>query len=223
MSDKIKKKIAGLIDQTLLKPNSSNQEYLTLCRDAMKWGFRTVCVEPYFVDQCVQHLEGTSTEVCTVIDFPKGLGDIERNLDDVEMVINEGAMEIDMVMDIDSFRLKKYDKVLTGIYSIVEAAAGRVVKVIIETCHWNDDEIKIACEIIKEAKAQFVKTSTGFSNNGAKVSQVKVIRQTVGDLFGVKASGGINSFNDAIKMIEAGANRIGTSSGVKIIEGINAD
>jgi len=94
--------------------------------------------------------------------------------------------------------------------------------VIIETCHWNDDEIKIACEIIKEAKAQFVKTSTGFSNNGAKVSQVKVIRQTVGDLFGVKASGGINSFNDAIKMIEAGANRIGTSSGVKIIEGINA-
>ncbi len=222
MADKIKKKIAGLIDQTLLKPNSSNQEYLTLCRDAMKWGFRTVCVEPYFVDQCVQYLEGTSTEVCTVIDFPKGLGDIERNLDDVEMVINEGAMEIDMVMDIDSFRLKKYDKVLTGIYSIVEAAAGRVVKVIIETCHWNDDEIKIACEIIKEAKAQFVKTSTGFSNNGAKVSQVKVIRQTVGDLFGVKASGGINSFNDAIKMIEAGANRIGTSSGVKIIEGINA-
>ena len=106
MADKIKKKIAGLIDQTLLKPNSSNQEYLTLCRDAMKWGFRTVCVEPYFVDQCVQYLEGTSTEVCTVIDFPKGLGDIERNLDDVEMVIKEGAMEIDMVMDIDSFRLK---------------------------------------------------------------------------------------------------------------------
>ena len=219
MADKIKKKIAGLIDQTLLKPNSSNQEYLTLCKDAREWGFRTVCVEPYFVDQCVQYLEGTSTEVCTVIDFPKGLGDIERNLDDVEMVINEGAMEIDMVMDIDSFRLKKYDKVLTGIYSIVEAAAGnRELQLQVS----ENDEIKIACEIIKEAKAQFVKTSTGFSKNGAKVSQVKVIRQSVGDLFGVKASGGINSFNDAIKMIEAGANRIGTSSGVKIIEGINA-
>jgi len=218
---KIKKKIAGLIDQTLLNPDSSSQDHFILCKDAKKYGFRTVCVYPHFIDQCVQDLEGTSTEVCTVIDFPEGLGEIERNLDDVERVITEGAMEIDMVMDINSFRLKKYDKVLTGIYSIVEAAAGRIVKVIIESCHWNNDEIKIACEIVKEAKAQFVKTSTGFSTYGAKYSQVKIIRQAVGDLFGVKASGGVNTFNDTIKMIEAGANRIGTSSGVKIIQGIN--
>ena len=175
-----------------------------------------------FVDICIQELENTSTEVCTVIDFPEGLGDIERNLDDLDMVINQGAIEIDMVMNINAFRSKKYEQVSKGIYSIVEAAGGRIIKVILETCYWDDNEIEIACEIVKSAKAQFVKTSTGFSEHGAKISHIKIMRKTVGDLFGVKASGGIRTFDDMLKMIQAGANRIGTSSGTKIVQEINA-
>jgi len=157
-----------------------------------------------------------------VIDFPEGLGDIEHNLDDLNMVINQGAMEIDMVMNINAFRSKQYEEVSKGIYSIVEAAGGRIIKVILETCYWDDNEIEIGCEIVKSAKAQFVKTSTGFSEYGAKASHIKIMRNSVGDLFGVKASGGIQTFDDVLKMIQAGANRIGTSSGTKIIQEINA-
>ncbi len=167
-------------------------------------------------------LEESATEVCTVIDFPGGLGDVERNVDDVEMITSEGAMEIDFVMDMDSFRNGNYEKVAAGIYSVVEAAEGRIVKVIIESCLWNSIQIKTACEIVRDAKAQFVKTSTGFSKHGASVEHVKLIRETVGDIFGVKASGGIKSFQDTVAMIQAGANRIGTSSGVEIMNVSNA-
>ena len=147
---------------------------------------------------------------------------MERNIDDVEMITSEGAMEIDLVMDMDSFRHGNYEKVAAGIYSVVEAAEGRIVKVIIESCLWNSIQIKTACEIIRDAKAQFVKTSTGFSKHGASVEHVKLIRETVGDIFGVKASGGIKSFQDTVAMIQAGANRIGTSSGVEIMNVNNA-
>jgi len=222
MEGSVRKKIAGLIDHTLLRPDSTDKDHIQLCKEARGYGFRAVCVNPDFVDICIQELENTSTEVCTVIDFPEGLGDIERNLDDLNMVINQGAMEIDMVMNINAFRSKQYEEVSKGIYSIVEAAGGRIIKVILETCYWNDNEIEIACEIVKSAKAQFVKTSTGFSEHGAKTSHIKIMRNSVGDLFGVKASGGIQTFDDVLKMIQAGANRIGTSSGTKIIQEINA-
>ena len=222
MEDSVRKKIAGLIDHTLLRPDSTDKDHIQLCKEARGYGFRTVCVKPDFVDIWMQELENTSTEVCTVIDFPEGLGDIERNLDDLNMVINQGAMEIDMVMNINAFRSKQYEEVSKGIYSIVEAAGGRIIKVILETCYWDDNEIEIACEIVKSAKAQFVKTSTGFSEYGAKTSHIKIMRNSVGDLFGVKASGGIQTFDDVLKMIQAGANRIGTSSGTKIIQEINA-
>ena len=222
MGNNVKKKIAGLIDHTLLRPGTTDEDHLKICKEAKTYGFRTVCVYPDFVDICVQELEHTSTEVCTVIDFPKGEGDIERNLADLKMVLDQGAMEIDMVMNITAFRSKEYEEVANGIYAIVEAAEGRIVKVILETCLWNNDQIEIACEIVKDAKAQFVKTSTGFSKHGADISHVKIMRKIVGDIFGVKASGGIRSFNDLLSMIQAGANRIGTSSGVNIIEGINA-
>ena len=222
MENNVKKKIAGLIDHTLLRLGTTDEDHLKICKEAKKYGFRTVCVYPNFVDICVQELEHTSTEVCTVIDFPKGEGDIERNLADLKMVLDQGAMEIDMVMNINAFGAKEYEEVVNGIYAVVEAAQGRIVKVILETCLWNNDQIEIACEIVKDAKAQFVKTSTGFSKHGADISHVKIMRKIVGDIFGVKASGGIRSFNDLLSMIQAGANRIGTSSGVNIIEGINA-
>ena len=218
----MKKKIAGLIDHTLLRLGTTDEDHLKICKEAKKYGFRTVCVYPDFVDICVQELEHTSTEVCTVIDFPKGEGDIERNLADLKMVLDQGAMEIDMVMNINAFGAKEYEEVVNGIYAVVEAAEGRIVKVILETCLWNNDQIEIACEIVKDAKAQFVKTSTGFSKHGADISHVKIMRKIVGDIFGVKASGGIRSFNDLLSMIQAGANRIGTSSGINIIKGINA-
>ncbi len=222
MENNVKKKIAGLIDHTLLRLGTTDEDHLKICKDAKKYGFRTVCVYPDFVDICVQELEHTSTEVCTVIDFPKGEGDIERNLADLKMVLDQGAMEIDMVMNINAFGAKEYEEVVNGIYAVVEAAEGRIVKVILETCLWNNDQIEIACEIVKNAKAQFVKTSTGFSKHGADISHVKIMRKIVGDIFGVKASGGIRSFNDLLSMIQAGANRIGTSSGINIIKGINA-
>ena len=222
MENNVKKKIAGLIDHTLLRLGTTDEDHLKICKEAKKYGFRTVCVYPDFVDICVQELEHTSTEVCTVIDFPKGEGDIERNLADLKMVLDQGAMEIDMVMNINAFGAKEYEEVVNGIYAVVEAAEGRIVKVILETCLWNNDQIENACEIEKDAKAQFVKTSTGFSKHGADISHVKIMRKIVGDIFGVKASGGIRSFNDLLSMIQAGANRIGTSSGVNIIEGINA-
>ena len=222
MENNVKKKIAGLIDHTLLRLGTTDEDHLKICKEAKKYGFRTVCVYPDFVDICVQELEHTSTEVCTVIDFPKGEGDIERNLADLKMVLDQGAMEIDMVMNINAFGAKEYEEVVNGIYAVVEAAEGRIVKVILETCLWNNDQIEIACEIVKDAKAQFVKTSTGFSKHGADISHVKIMRKIVGDIFGVKASGGIRSFNDLLSMIQAGANRIGTSSGINIIEGINA-
>ena len=222
MENNVKKKIAGLIDHTLLRLGTTDEDHLKICKDAKKYGFRTVCVYPDFVDICVQELEHTSTEVCTVIDFPKGEGDIERNLADLKMVLDQGAMEIDMVMNINAFGAKEYEEVVNGIYAVVEAAEGRIVKVILETCLWNNDQIEIACEIVKDAKAQFVKTSTGFSKHGSDISHVKIMRKIVGDIFGVKASGGIRSFNDLLSMIQAGANRIGTSSGINIIKGINA-
>ena len=223
MENNIKKKIAGLIDHTLLRLESTDEDHFKICKEAKTYGFRTVCVYPDFVDICVQELEHTSTEVCTVIDFPKGQGDIERNLDDLKMVLDQGAMEIDMVMNINAFRSKEYEEVSNGIYAVVEAAEGRIVKVILETCFWNNDQIEIACEIVKDAKAQFVKTSTGFSKHGANISHVKIMRKIVGDVFGVKASGGIRSFDDLLSMIQAGASRIGTSSGTKILQEINAN
>ena len=215
-------KLASLIDHTLLKPNAGGSDHMALCEQAKVWNFRTVCVYPQFVELCTNVLEESATEVCTVIDFPGGLGDVERNVDDVSMITSEGAMEIDLVMDMDAFRHGNYEKVAAGIYSVVEAAEGRIVKVIIESCLWNSIQIKTACEIVSDAKAQFVKTSTGFSKHGASVEHVKLIRETVGDIFGVKASGGIKSFQDAVAMIQAGANRIGTSSGVEIMNVSNA-
>ena len=214
----ITKKLAGLIDHTLLKPNSSETDHIQLCEEAKEWGFRTVCVYPQFVALCAEVLEGTITEVCTVIDFPEGLGDVTNNVVDVAMATNDGAMEIDMVMDINAFRSKDYEKVAAGIYSVVEAAEGRIVKVINESCLWTDDQIKMACQIVQSAKAQIIKTPTGFSKSGATTSHVKLMRKTVGDVFGVKASGDIKNFKDALVMIQAGANRIGASSGVEIVK-----
>jgi deoxyribose-phosphate aldolase len=218
MNHSISKKIADLIDYTLLTKDANGEDHIKLCRTAKKWGFRTVCVYPNFVELCAEQLEGTSIEVCTVVDFPNGEGDITNNVVDVAMAASDGAMEIDMVMDIEAFRQKDYEKVSAGIINIIEAAEGRIIKVIIESCLWTDEEIKIACEVVQGSSAQFVKSSTGFSTHGATIDHIRIMRETVGDLFGVKASSGIKSFDDALKMIQAGANRIGTSSGDEIMK-----
>ena len=218
MNHPISKKIAELMDHTLLNKKANGEDHINLCKTAKKWGFRTVCVYPRFVELCAEQLEGTSIEVCTVIDFPNGEGDITNNVVDVAMAASDGAMEIDMVMDIEAFRQKDYEKVSAGIINIVEAAEGRIVKVIIESCLWTDEEIKVACEVVQGSSAQFVKSSTGFSTHGATVDHIKIMRESVGDLFGVKASGGIKSFDDALMMIQAGANRLGTSSGAEIMK-----
>ena len=218
MNNSISKKIADLIDHTLLSKDLKSDDYIKLCNSAKKWGFRTVCVYPDYVELCAEYLENTSIEVCTVIDFPDGIGDITNNVVDVAMAANDGAMEIDMVMDLEAFRQKDFEKVSAGIINIVEAAEGRIVKVIIETCLWSDEDIKLACEIVQNSTAQFVKSSTGFSTHGATLEHIRIMRETVGDIFGVKASGGINTFDEALLMIQAGANRIGTSSGGNIMK-----
>ncbi len=217
MSGEFNHKIASLIDSTLLKQEAKETDILQCCNDAKKWNFRTVCVYPQDVGLCTQELHDHATEVCTVIDFPGGLGDVQRNIDDIQMSTSSGAMEIDMVMDMDAFRGKNYQQVAAGIQAVVEAAEGRIVKVIIETCLWPRNEIKLASEIVKDNYAHFVKTSTGFSTYGARTKNVQLIRETVGDIFGVKASGGIKNYSDTLAMIQAGANRVGTSSGVAIM------
>lgn len=216
----VQRRIAGLIDHTLLKDNASGKDHTRLCDEAKKWNFRTVCVYPEFVELCASSLEKSGIDVCTVIDFPNGEGNIERNMEDALMMVSEGAMELDMVMDIEAFGTKEFDSVASGIQAVVNAAEGRIVKVIIETCLWEQDQIILASEIVHSAGAQFVKTSTGFGAQGAVPGQVKLIRETVGQEFGVKASGGIKTADDALAMIQAGANRIGTSSGVEIMEGL---
>ncbi len=216
----VQQRIAGLIDHTLLNETASGEDHIRLCEEARKWNFRTVCVYPHFVELCVSELEKSGIDVCTVIDFPDGKGDSERNMDDALMMISEGAMELDMVMDINAFGIREYERVAEGIQVVVNAAEGRIVKVIIETCLWEQDQIMLACDIVQSTGAQFVKTSTGFAAQGAVTGQVKLMRETVGPEFGVKASGGIKTADDALAMIKAGATRIGTSSGVEIVEGL---
>ena len=212
-------KLNKYIDHTLLKADASQEQIETLIEEAKKYDFASVCVNPTWVSFAAQALKATDVKVCTVIGFPLGANTPELKAFETSDAIQNGANEIDMVINIGALKSRNFDLVERDIRAVVEAAKGTLVKVIIETCLLTDDEKVKACQIAQKAGADFVKTSTGFSTGGATVEDVALMRKTVGSDMGVKASGGARSYEDALAFIKAGATRIGASSGVAIMEG----
>ena len=206
------------IDHTLLKATATKPEIFNLCAEANKYHFASVCVNPGYVSLAHELLNGTDVKVCTVIGFPLGANTSEVKAFETTKAIADGADEVDMVINVGLAKEHDFDGVYEDIKAVVDAANGVLVKVIIETCYLNDEEKVEVCKKAKEAGADFVKTSTGFGTGGATVADVKLMRETVGDIMGVKASGGIRTKADFLAMIEAGANRIGCSAGTKIME-----
>lgn len=210
--------LTRMIDHTNLKATTTKEDILHLTKEAKECHFASVCVNPTWVELASKELKGTDVKVCTVIGFPLGAGTKEAKIFEAKDAIAKGAEEIDMVINVGKLKDKDYDYVESEIAGIAAAAKGKaLVKVIIETCLLTDEEKKMACTLAVRAGANFVKTSTGFSTGGATVEDVALMRQTVGDGIGVKASGGIHSRKEALAMIEAGATRIGASSGVSIV------
>ncbi|MBP2097828.1 deoxyribose-phosphate aldolase [Enterococcus rivorum] len=209
-----------MIDHTILKANATEEDVLKIVEEAKEFNFFSVCINPFWVAFAKEQLAGTSVDVCTVIGFPLGANTSEVKAYEANDAINNGATEVDMVINVGALKSKQYKKVLKDIQGVVEAAKDRaLVKVIIETALLTEEEKVKACELAKEAGADFVKTSTGFSTGGATVADIKLMRETVGPDMGVKASGGIHDKQEAMAMIEAGATRIGTSAGVAIMAG----
>ena len=212
-----------MIDHTLLKANTTKEQIIKLCEEAKQCGFASVCVNPTWVALAAELLEGTGVKVCTVIGFPLGANAPETKVFETKDAINKGANEVDMVINIGALKDGNDELVERDIRAVVEAAEGKaLVKVIIETCLLTEEEKVRACQLAVKAGADFVKTSTGFSTGGATVEDVALMRKTVGDKVGVKASGGVRNVDDAKAMITAGATRIGTSSGVAIVQGKTA-
>lgn len=214
---------ASYIDHTLLKPEATKEQIVALCAEAKQYGFASVCVNPTWIETAAKELEGAISKVCTVIGFPLGASTTAVKAFETKDAIEKGAGEIDMVINIGALKEKDYETVLNDMKAVVQAANGTLVKVIIETCLLTDDEKVKACELAVEAGLDYVKTSTGFSTGGATPEDVALMRKTVGPDLGVKASGGVRSVEDLKAMIEAGATRIGASSGVKIMQGLKAD
>lgn len=212
---------AKYIDHTILKATATEADVLKLCDEAKTYNFMSVCVNPFFVSLAKKALVGSDVEVCTVIGFPLGANTSEVKAFETKDAIKNGATEIDMVINIGLAKAHDFNGVYKDIKAVVEAANGTLVKVILETCYLTDEEIVECSKAAKNAGADFVKTSTGFGSDGATVHAVKLMRETVGKEMGVKASGGIRTMEDMEKMIEAGANRIGCSAGVKIMEEYN--
>ena len=206
-----------LIDHTLLKQDATPEQIMKLCEEAKQFDFMSVCVNPAYVPLAAQQLKGSDVKVCTVIGFPLGMNLTKTKVEEAELAIKEGADEIDMVINVGMLKAGHDDYVREEIRLLKEVAGSRVLKVIIETCLLTDDEKVRACVASKEAGADFVKTSTGFSTGGATAHDVALMRKTVGPEMGVKASGGVRTHEDLIAMVEAGANRIGTSNGTKIL------
>ena len=215
-----KRQLERMIDSTNLRPDATTEDIKKLCRDAKKYNFASVCVNPCFVSLAADLLISVEVKVCCAIGFPLGAATPESKVFEAKDAVRNGADEIDMVINIGALKDKKYEIVKKEIRDIVDVVGKVVVKVIIETCYLTDEEKIKACLIAKEAGAHFVKTSTGFGPKGATVEDVALMRKTVGPNMGIKASGGIRTIDDAVKMINAGANRIGTSRAVEIVEGI---
>ena len=213
----MEKKWNKLIDHTLLKANASKNDITKLCNEAMQYDFASVCVNPVWVSYCAEYLKESAVRVCTVIGFPLGANTSKVKAYEAKMAIEEGADEVDMVINIGALKAGDMDTVYQDIQAVVDASQGHCVKVIIETCLLTDEEKVLACQQAMKAKATFVKTSTGFSTGGATVHDVALMKQTVGDHCEVKASGGVKTFEDMEAMVNAGASRIGTSSGISLM------
>lgn len=216
-------KLNQYIDHTKLGPTVSKKDVVKLVEEAKKYEFFSVCVNTTFVKLAKELAQGSNVKVATVIGFPHGTHTPEVKAFETKKAIEDGADEIDMVLNINALKDKDYDLVLEDIKGVVKAAKGNVVKVIIETCYLTKEEIVKASELCVKAKAHFVKTSTGFGPGGAKVEDVELIEETVNGKAEIKASGGIRNYEDAMAMIEAGATRLGASKGVEIMEGEKVD
>ncbi len=211
--------LAPLIDHTLLRPDAGPQEIIQLCREAKEYGFASVCLNPLWVPLAAEQLRESSVKVCTVIAFPLGASSPQVKAFEASQALKDGAQELDMVIALGALKSGQDRQVLEDIRAVAQAAQGRLLKVIIETCLLTQEEKVRACQLAVEGGAQFVKTSTGFSSGGATVEDVALMRRTVGPQVGVKASGGIRTREAALAMVAAGANRIGASAGVKICAG----
>lgn len=207
-----------LIDHTILRPDATIDEIRKLCIEAKEYGFYSVCVNSAYVNVAYNFLLHSDVKVCSVVGFPLGAMMKEAKAYETKVAVDSGADEIDMVVDVGFLKSKKIDLFERDIKKVRDACHASVLKVIIETCLLTDEEKVLACKIAKECGANFVKTSTGFSTGGATEHDVKLMREAVGKEMGVKASGGIKTYEDAIKMVEAGANRLGTSSGIAIMK-----
>ncbi|MGM9899302.1 MAG: deoxyribose-phosphate aldolase [Bacilli bacterium] len=215
--------INKFIDHTLLKAFATTADIISLCEEAKKYNFKSVCVNPANVKTAKKALEGSDVLVCTVIGFPLGANTVEVKALETMTAIRDGADEIDMVINVGKAKEHDYDYIEKEIALVVASSAGKCVKVILETCYLTDEEKVACCKAAQKAGATFVKTSTGFGTGGATVEDVKLMRETVGDTMGVKASGGIRSLQDLETMVEAGASRIGASSGVAIMQNLEAN
>jgi deoxyribose-phosphate aldolase len=219
-----KKDLARMIDHTILRADATEMEVEKLCNEALEYNFASVCINPAMVEKAATMLKGSDVKVCTVIGFPLGATTTEVKAFETEDVIKKGATEVDMVINIGKLKEGDLEYVKKDIEAVVNAAKGKALtKVIIETCLLTDEEKVTACKLSKEAGADFVKTSTGFSTGGATASDIKLMRETVGPELGVKASGGVRSNADAIAMIENGATRIGASASISICEGTESN
>jgi deoxyribose-phosphate aldolase len=212
--------IAGMIDHTLLSAVSSESEIVRICGEAKQYGFATVCVNPYWVQLASRELAGSKVGLTTVIGFPLGANSTEIKAAEATDAISAGATEIDMVLNVGALKSGHIDEVKRDIEEVVKVCRGKAkVKVIIETCYLTDEEKKQASLLSKEAGADFVKTSTGFGTGGANVEDIALIRHVVGPEMGIKASGGVRDLDIALKLIQAGATRLGASSSIAIVTG----
>ncbi len=210
--------IAKYIDHTVLKPEATSEDVKKLCKEAKEYGFASVCVNGCYAKLVSTELAGSNVKTCVVVGFPLGAMTKEAKAFETTQAIENGATEIDMVINVGALKDKNYNLLKEDIEAVVNAAKGKaIVKVIIETCLLTDEEKVKACEISKEAKADFVKTSTGFSTGGATKEDISLMRKTVGQDLGVKASGGVRDYKTAIDMINAGASRIGASASIAIV------
>lgn len=209
--------LSSLIDHTNLRPDALHSDIEVLCKEAIQYKFASVCINPVYVSYAKSILKDENPKVCSVVGFPLGADSEEMKYAEARFLIFQGVDEIDMVINIAFLKEKKLDLVKNEIKKVVEAADGNCVKVIIETSLLNQDEKALACNIVMESGAAFVKTSTGFSSSGATLEDVRLIKKVVGNRVDIKVSGGIKTKNEALEFIEAGASRIGTSRGVEII------
>lgn len=211
-----------MIDHTVLKADTPKETVKRIFDEAIEYDFASVCINPCHVKYAADYLKDSDVKVCTVVGFPLGATTSGTKAFETSEAVNNGADEIDMVMNIGALKDKNYDYVCDDIKAVVQAAGGKTVKVILETCLLTQEEIVKACQLCQQAGADFVKTSTGFSTRGATIEDVEIMKATVGDTMKVKAAGGVRTYDDMVKIVAAGADRIGTSAGCSLVQGQEA-